>query len=178
VAVTDHRVVAVIYDNVRGGLASFIDRGEWGWKSEPLPVIDNASVSIVAHGGRGRRRVLQRRGLHHPDPAEAGRRTRSASRSDGQIPARPVRRLQAGGRAEGGDLQGRDRDPLLPDPPKGQKLDGLNPTLLHAYGGFNLSKLPVYDPLIGKLWLERGGSYAVANIRGGGEFGPAGTRRR
>jgi prolyl oligopeptidase len=35
VAVTDHRVVAVIYDNVRGGLASFIDRGEWGWKSEP-----------------------------------------------------------------------------------------------------------------------------------------------
>jgi prolyl oligopeptidase len=52
------------------------------------------------------------------------------------------------------------------------KHDGSNPTLLHAYGGFNLSKLPVYDPLIGKLWLERGGSYAVANIRGGGEFGP------
>ena len=56
---------------------------------------------------------------------------------------------------------------------KGQKADGANPTLLHAYGGFQLSKLPLYDPLVGKLWLEQGGTYVVANIRGGGEFGPA-----
>jgi prolyl oligopeptidase len=56
---------------------------------------------------------------------------------------------------------------------KALKLDGQAPTLLHAYGGFQLSKLPVYDPIVGKLWLERGGVYVVANIRGGGEFGPA-----
>ncbi|MBB6252261.1 prolyl oligopeptidase family serine peptidase [Nitrospirillum iridis] len=52
-------------------------------------------------------------------------------------------------------------------------LNGDNPTLLTAYGGFNLSRLPTYSATIGKLWLDRGGVYVVANIRGGGEFGPA-----
>lgn len=45
-------------------------------------------------------------------------------------------------------------------------------TLLVAYGGFGELSLPTYSPVLGKLWLERGGSYAVANIRGGGELGP------
>ncbi|MDE1145419.1 MAG: prolyl oligopeptidase family serine peptidase [Azospirillaceae bacterium] len=52
-------------------------------------------------------------------------------------------------------------------------LNGDNPTLLTAYGGFNLSRLPTYSATIGRLWLDRGGVYVVANIRGGGEFGPA-----
>jgi prolyl oligopeptidase len=45
--------------------------------------------------------------------------------------------------------------------------------LLTAYGGFQFSWTPSYSAIIGKLWLERGGVYVVANIRGGGEFGPA-----
>jgi prolyl oligopeptidase len=53
------------------------------------------------------------------------------------------------------------------------KLDGNNPTLLYAYGGFEVSQTPTYSPTTGKLWLENGGVYALANIRGGGEFGPA-----
>lgn len=57
--------------------------------------------------------------------------------------------------------------------PKDMKLDGQNPTLLWAYGGFELNETPNYSAVRGKLWLERGGVYAVANIRGGGEFGPA-----
>jgi prolyl oligopeptidase len=52
------------------------------------------------------------------------------------------------------------------------RLDGNNPTLLTAYGGFQHSYLPSYSPTVGKLWLERGGVYVIANIRGGGEFGP------
>ncbi len=55
---------------------------------------------------------------------------------------------------------------------KGIKLDGKNPTLLYGYGGFEISVLPNYSSLVGKLWLERGGVYIIANIRGGGEFGP------
>ncbi|HTD68084.1 MAG TPA: prolyl oligopeptidase family serine peptidase, partial [Candidatus Limnocylindria bacterium] len=55
---------------------------------------------------------------------------------------------------------------------KGLKLDGSNPTLLYGYGGFNISMLPGYTPSIGAGWLERGGVYVLANIRGGGEFGP------
>lgn len=46
------------------------------------------------------------------------------------------------------------------------------PTLLYGYGGFEVSLLPEYQKLTGAAWLERGGVYVVANIRGGGEFGP------
>jgi prolyl oligopeptidase len=53
------------------------------------------------------------------------------------------------------------------------KLDGNNPTVLYAYGGFEVSETPTYSATNGKLWLEKGGVYALANIRGGGEFGPA-----
>ena len=51
-------------------------------------------------------------------------------------------------------------------------LDGNNPTLLYGYGGFEISMLPSYRPAVGAAWLEKGGVYVVANIRGGGEFGP------
>lgn len=50
--------------------------------------------------------------------------------------------------------------------------DGKNPTQLYAYGGFELPLLPSYSPITGKIWLENGGVYVLANIRGGGEFGP------
>ncbi|HEY3813263.1 MAG TPA: prolyl oligopeptidase family serine peptidase [Caulobacteraceae bacterium] len=52
------------------------------------------------------------------------------------------------------------------------KLDGSTPTIMYGYGGFQLSKPPAYLPEVGKIWLERGGAYVIANIRGGGEFGP------
>ncbi len=52
------------------------------------------------------------------------------------------------------------------------RADATGPTLLSAYGGFELPRLPRYDPLLGIGWLTRGGRYVVANIRGGGEYGP------
>lgn len=57
--------------------------------------------------------------------------------------------------------------------PKDMKLDGSNPTLLDGYGGFEVSLLSDYDASTGAGWLERGGVYVLANIRGGGEFGPS-----
>jgi prolyl oligopeptidase len=52
-------------------------------------------------------------------------------------------------------------------------MNGQNPTLLYGYGGFEISSTSGYNAAVGKAWLERGGVYAVANIRGGGEFGPS-----
>jgi prolyl oligopeptidase len=65
--------------------------------------------------------------------------------------------------------------PTLPSPASGGGKGGANgqaPTLLYGYGGFQVSMTPAYGGALGKLWLEKGGVYVVANIRGGGEFGP------
>lgn len=56
--------------------------------------------------------------------------------------------------------------------PKDLAFDGKAPTLLYGYGGFEVSMTPAYSGGIGKGWLEKGGVYALANIRGGGEYGP------
>ena len=55
---------------------------------------------------------------------------------------------------------------------KGTAYDGKNPTLLYGYGGFEIAMRPRYSATVGTSWLERGGVYVLANIRGGGEFGP------
>ena len=52
---------------------------------------------------------------------------------------------------------------------------GPAPTLVVAYGAFGVSLTPGYDPVVGKGWLERGGTLIVANTRGGGEYGPIGA---
>jgi prolyl oligopeptidase len=55
---------------------------------------------------------------------------------------------------------------------KDLKLDGSHPTILNGYGGFEVARLPTYSGTIGRAWLEQGGVFVVANIRGGGEYGP------
>jgi len=73
------------------------------------------------------------------------------------------------------------RVPMFVTLRKGAKLDGSHPTMLFGYGGFNISVVPSFSPAVAG-WLELGGVYAVANLRGGGEYGSdwhrAGTRER
>ncbi len=57
--------------------------------------------------------------------------------------------------------------------PKGFEADGTTPTLIGGYGGFQVSRTPFYSATVGHSWLERGGAYVLANIRGGGEYGPS-----
>jgi prolyl oligopeptidase len=57
--------------------------------------------------------------------------------------------------------------------PGGMPNDGSNPTLIDGYGGFNVPSRPGYSSITGIGWIEKGGVYVIANIRGGGEFGPA-----
>lgn len=60
--------------------------------------------------------------------------------------------------------------PMMITHKKGLKLDGKNPTMLYAYGGFNISMTPSFS-IANAVWMENGGIYAVPNIRGGGEYG-------
>jgi len=68
------------------------------------------------------------------------------------------------------------RIPMLLAYRKGLVLDGNNPVLLYGYGGFSIPELPEFDPTT-IAWLEQGGVYAIANIRGGGEYGEAWHRQ-
>jgi prolyl oligopeptidase len=65
------------------------------------------------------------------------------------------------------------RIPYFQVGPRDLSNDGCAPTILYGYGGFLVSLLPGYHADVGKAWLEHGGVYVVANIRGGGEFGSA-----
>jgi prolyl oligopeptidase len=60
--------------------------------------------------------------------------------------------------------------PMIITYKKGTNLDGKNPTMLYGYGGFNVSLTPAFS-IANAVWLENGGIYAVANLRGGGEYG-------
>jgi len=81
----------------------------------------------------------------------------------------------AGMRAEQHFAQSRDgtRVPYFVVWPRGAQADGSNPTLLYGYGGFEISMQPGYSGGRGRAWLAEGGVFVLANIRGGGEFGPA-----
>ena len=172
VTVTDHRVVAVVYDNVRGSLVSLQLRGEFGVKAQALPVIDNASVALGSHSDEGDDVFYTVEGFLTPTQLKLADATGTTAQTVKALPAQFETKDLVVEQKSATSKDG-TAIPYFVVHKKNWKLDGTNATLLHAYGGFNLSKLPVYDPVIGKLWLERGGAFVVANIRGGGEFGPA-----
>ncbi len=172
VAVTDHRVVVSLYDNVRGRVITLEDRGAAGVKATALPVIDNAAVSLGSHSDEGDDVFYTVEGFLNPTQLKLADATGTTAQTVKALPAQFETKDLVVEQKSATSKDG-TAIPYFVVHKKGWKLDGQNPTLLHAYGGFNLSKLPVYDPVIGKLWLERGGAFVVANIRGGGEFGPA-----
>ncbi|MDO9336441.1 MAG: prolyl oligopeptidase family serine peptidase [Caulobacter sp.] len=171
IGVTDNRVVAVLYNNVRGSLVSF-NQTQGVWLMQRYLGADNAAVSLVSTADRGDDVFFTEETFLTPTTLKLG---------VGATPmARPIKTLAPKFKAD--DLIVEQKQAISKDGTaipyflvrrKDLVMNGQAPTLLHAYGGFQLSKLPVYDPVVGKLWLERGGVYVVANIRGGGEFGPA-----
>ncbi|MFA7261965.1 MAG: prolyl oligopeptidase family serine peptidase [Caulobacter sp.] len=172
IAVTAGRVVAVAYDNVRGRLLTFARKADGTWSSQRYPGLENAAVNIVTTADEGDAIFYTEEGFTTPTRLMLAPGVEATSAMVKTLPAR----FDASGlMVEQHEATSKDgtKIPYFIVTRKGHSHDGANPTLLHAYGGFQLSKLPVYDPLVGKLWLERGGTYIVANIRGGGEFGPA-----
>ena len=161
-----------LLQNVKGRILRFgVDAKSGKWNAEPLPLPDNGTVSLSAANPHSGTVLVNYEDHITPDQlseydAGANALTLLKSlpprfRADGlQVSQHTVR--SADGEAV----------PYFVIHRKGLKLDGSTPTILYGYGGFEISLKPSYSATIGKLWLERGGAYAVANIRGGGEFGP------
>ena len=125
---------------------------------------------------RGRRGLPRLHRLHHPAAgAPLPGRPGAAGAVDGR--SRPGRPAGRGDRPAGDlPLQGRHRGPAVPAPPRRPHPDGARPTILYGYGGFNISLTPAWSAVTA-AWVEQGGVYAIANLRGAARRARPGTGR-
>ena len=169
---TNGVLMASILDNVQSRTLLFKPGPKGTWTRSMLKLPHNSTVAVVSTSATDNRALLLVTGFLDPPSqwlADAG--TGAAH----QIRQEPSKFDAAGLVAEQRHTVSSDGTsiPYFLVHRANMKLDGTNPTLLYAYGGFEVSQTPGYSATNGKLWLERGGVFAVANIRGGGEFGPA-----
>ena len=170
VATTRNRLVVALYDNVKGGILSF-QHGPKGWTSTTLDLPKDISVGIASASDHDDSLILHIAGFLTPSTQVLADAASSKSDTLRTMPARFDASKHVVEQHWATSKDG-TKVPYFLVRPKDLKLDGSAPTLLYAYGGFQVSQTPGYAASVGKLWLERGGVYAIANIRGGGEFGP------
>lgn len=171
VALTRNRLVVALYENVRGAVYAYA-RDANGWTRARLPVEENLTVSLGSASRRNDQLFINVSGYLTPQTLLLGDAVAGTVTVAKSAPAK----FDATGliveQREATSTDG-TKIPYFLVRREGAPLDGSMPTLLYGYGGFQSSQLPGYSALRGRLWLERGGAYAVANTRGGGEFGPS-----
>ena len=165
-------LLAVIDQNVRGRAWVFTPLAKGRWARHRLPLPDNASVNLLTEDSHSERAFLSVTSFLAPPSlwladAASDRVTLIKSVSAKFDASRDTVDQYEATSTDGTKI------PYFIVHPVGMALNGRNPTILYAYGGFQVSETPAYNGALGKLWLERGGVYVLANIRGGGEFGPA-----
>ena len=172
VAATKSRLVLTAYHDVKGRAFIYTPAAGGAWTSSPLDLPDDATISLVDANMRDERAFLSVTSFLTPTTLWL---TDAASGSLNVVKSLPPRFDASNDVVEQREATSKDgtKVPYFIVHPKNMKYDGSNPTILYAYGGFQVSMTPSYSSAMGKLWLERGGVYVLANIRGGGEFGPA-----
>lgn len=170
-SVTAGRLIISYLDNVRGRAAVLTPQGK-GWRTEALDLPANATLALGSSDNRGERAFVTVTDFLTPSSLYL---VDSAAGRVEPLKTSPARFDASRHIIEQHAAESRDgtRIPYFVVRPKDKPLDGSLPTLLNGYGGFQSSQLPGYSGALGKLWLEGGNGYVVANIRGGGEFGPA-----
>ena len=167
---TRDRVLLQTLDNVRSRITALsLERGAWKRSEVKTPGLGTASLSATSD-------LTESFFFTYQDFATP---VSLWLAEGGAAPAR-VKTMPAFFDAQGlktEQFEATSRDgtkiPYFVVTPRGFKADGSAPTLLYAYGGFEASQVPRYSGVLGSAWLARGGVYVLANIRGGGEFGPA-----
>ncbi|MDM7985127.1 MAG: prolyl oligopeptidase family serine peptidase [Maricaulis sp.] len=168
---TRSALLMAIDENVVGGIEAFSFAGD-EWTSESVPVPENLTLSISSADSGEDIFFFNAEGFLTPDTLYMG--------NVADMTVNPIKSIPERFNAEGlivEQLESTSADgtriPYFVVRHEDTVMDGSTPTLLYAYGGFEVSIRPSYSGSRGRLWLERGGAYVVANIRGGGEFGPS-----
>ena len=172
VASTRTKLVVALYENVKGAIV-VLDPSDNAWTRSRLDQLSgNSSVGVVTTSDRSDQLIANVTGFLTPTTYWlADSATGRVAPLKALTPKFDATNLQVD-QFEASSKDG-TRIPYFIVRQKGVDFVGAAPTLLYAYGGFQVSMTPWYSGVIGKLWLERGGNFVVANIRGGGEFGPA-----
>jgi prolyl oligopeptidase len=171
-ATTHSRLIVATLKHVLGRTYVYTPTGNDGWSIKTLDVPENSAINIVTTSDLNETFFLSSEGfLTPPSLLEGDAATAHLKLSRSEPPLfdasqDTVEQLFA-------TSKDGTRIPYFVVHRKEMQSNGQNPTLLTAYGGFEVSMTPHYSAILGKLWLEKGGVFVLANIRGGGEFGPA-----
>jgi len=171
-AATRSALVVTTFDNVRGRASIYRPEPGAAWKPAALDLPDNATIGIADTDLHSDIAFLSVAGFLQPSSLYLLDAKGNRPLQIKTIPAKFDASRDGVDQFEATSNDG-TKVPYFVVHPKGMKLDGSHPTILNAYGGFQVSETPFYSASIGKLWLEKGGVFVLANIRGGGEFGPA-----
>jgi prolyl oligopeptidase len=168
VAVGRDRVYAAVTKNVIGQIHVFTTNGK-GWSNVVLPLPGNGTPEISGMDIYGTEALFGFENYLIPPTLyyDAGNNKPKAIKA---LPARFDARNMITEQFEATSKDG-TKVPYFVTRPK--TLKGPAPAILYGYGGFEVSLTPSYSANFGRLWVGKGGLYVVANIRGGGEFGPA-----
>jgi prolyl oligopeptidase len=174
---TENHVIINILDNVKSRLVEWkYTGGRWVSRQVAIPANGTTSISSLydsslAQDPLADRYVINYKDFLTPDSLFLGR---AGSDDRTLLKQLPQRYDATGMNVQQYFVTSKDgtKIPYFVVMPKNFKNNGANPTLLYGYGGFQVSEQPWYSGSWGNNWLKKGGVFVLANIRGGGEFGP------
>ena len=162
------KLYAAITDNVVGAVYVFTTDGKT-WENKKLSLPGQGAADIVSVNGYGSEAMFRFENYVTPTTLYFD----DGSDNPKAIKSLPARFDASGIVTEQFFATSKDGAKIPYFVTRRKSLSGPAPTLLYGYGGFEISMTPGYSANFGRLWLTHGGIYVVANIRGGGEFGPA-----
>ncbi|MGJ3231845.1 MAG: prolyl oligopeptidase family serine peptidase [Oceanicaulis sp.] len=165
---TANNLFMVVNDNVVGHLYA-LNYGADGWTRSEIETPENATISIVTTDDQSDLAYVNVEGFLTPETLQ---------RVTPELTLEPAKSAPAWFDKQGLVVEQREAEStdgtMIPYfIVRAEDAAEAGPTLLYAYGGFQVSLTPNYSGTMGRSWLENGGTYVLANIRGGGEFGPA-----
>jgi prolyl oligopeptidase len=161
-------VYVSVLENVVGSVHVFRHKGG-AWQSEKLPLPEGGSANVSSVNEFGPEAFFSFQDFLTPTTLYSDR----GNDSPRAIKSLPARFDASGASATQYEATSKDGTKIPYFVVRPADADGASPTILYGYGGFENSLNPWYWTSAGRSWLPQGGAYAVANIRGGGEFGPA-----